>query len=126
MTTELAANQNNKRGDLKALVAAHPYVSGGATLGATLDQQALAAIVLGEGSSELMIKEAAEEEIQTIVFRYAFHSNPSTVSWHAAVTPSTSGSLTSVASQIWASRSASKSLARSYCWRSQVVPAARA
>ncbi len=64
--------ETNFRGDLKALGAAHSYVSEGNSLGMALDQQVEAAITLGAGTSELSVKEAAEEIVQTIVLRYTF------------------------------------------------------
>ncbi len=68
------AYQQTFQADLKALAAAHPYVSEGAGLGLALDQQARDAIALGTGSTDLSVKEAAEEVIQVIVSRYTFET----------------------------------------------------
>jgi hypothetical protein len=60
--------------DLKALQAAHGYVTEGAALGTTLDQQVQSYIASGLGTTDLQTKEVAEEGIQTIISRYTFET----------------------------------------------------
>lgn len=69
-----AAYKKGFQAELKALVAAHAYVSDGAQLGANLDKQVIDAIAMGAGSPDVKIKEAAEELVQTIVYRFTFET----------------------------------------------------
>jgi hypothetical protein len=66
--------QSDFQADLKALGAAHSYVTEGSGLGVALDQQVNDAITLGAGSSATDVKEAQEELIQGIMSRYAFET----------------------------------------------------
>lgn len=68
------AYESSFQADLKALGAAHAYVAEGAGLGVALDQQVQAAIADGAASSDVKIKEAAEEIVQTIISRYQFET----------------------------------------------------
>jgi hypothetical protein len=68
------AYESTFQADLKALEAAHSYVSEGASLGTALDQQVEAAIAAGAAASDVKQKEVAEEQIQTIVSRWTFET----------------------------------------------------